>query len=179
MVKNGIVNPENQELCRYGIQQIFTVLLNVAVTLSIALLMDMLLESILFMAAYIPLRSYAGGYHARTPLRCCVFSGAMVTVVLSIIRFIEFSVTACIVVCTVGALIIVLLAPVADANKLLDVVERKVYRRRSLIILMVEVFVIIVLVLLGVTYIALCLMMALVVLAIMLALGKVNQRMLK
>jgi hypothetical protein len=44
---------------------------------------------------------------------------------------------------------------------------------------MVEVFVIIVLVLLGVTYIALCLMMALVVLAIMLALGKVNQRMLK
>jgi accessory gene regulator B len=176
MVKNGIVNPENQELCRYGIQQIFMILLNVAVTLAIALLMNMLLESVLFMAAYIPLRRYAGGYHARTPLRCCVFSGGMTAIVLLAIRFIEFSVVACLAMLVGAALTIVLLAPVADANKPLDKVERKVYRRRTLIILSVELLIAVGFVALGTADIAVCMVFALAILGIMLMLGVANNR---
>jgi accessory gene regulator B len=176
MVKNGIVSPSNQELCRYGIQQIFMTLLNVSVTLAIALLMNMLAESVLFMAAYISLRRYAGGYHSRTPLRCCVFSGVMMAVVLSAIRFIEFSAVVCLVVAAISAVVIVLLSPVADANKPLDEVERKVYRRRALIILSVELLIVVGLIASGLADIAACMVLALAALGIMLMLGEINNR---
>jgi accessory gene regulator B len=176
MVKNGIVSPENQELCRYGIQQIFMTLLNVAVTLAIALLMNMLLESVLFMAAYIPLRRYAGGYHARKPLRCCVFSGIMVAIVLLAMSFIEFSVVVCLVIVAISAVVVVLLSPVADANKPLDEVERKVYRRRTLVILLGELLIVVGFIALGLADIAICMVLALAVLGIMLMLGVTNNR---
>ena len=41
-----------------------------------------------FILAYIPIRSYAGGYHASTQLRCYILSNAVVVAVLIAIRLV-------------------------------------------------------------------------------------------
>ena len=139
MVKNGVIPPENQGLCRYGINQLFTILLNIAVTLSIGLLMDMVLESVLFMAAYIPLRSYAGGYHAKTPQRCCVFSGVLMAVALLAMKYVFLTFYVVAGVWIVSGIIIAVVAPVEDKNKPLDEIEVKVYRKRAMLVWGIDV----------------------------------------
>lgn len=51
-----------------------TVLLNLISTIVIGVIASNVFESIAFFVFYIPLRSYAGGYHASTPRRCYFIS---------------------------------------------------------------------------------------------------------
>lgn len=51
-----------------------TVLINLISTIVIGVIAGNVFESIAFLVFYIPLRSYAGGYHASTPRRCYFIS---------------------------------------------------------------------------------------------------------
>ena len=52
-----MIPPEEKELYRFGVQQGLSIALNVVTTFVIGLVFQMVLESFLFLAAYIPLRS--------------------------------------------------------------------------------------------------------------------------
>ena len=72
-----IIQSSTKEVCAYGLRQIFSTILNAGTMLLIGFLMQMLIEAILFTVIYIPVRVYAGGYHASTPQRCWAFSAIM------------------------------------------------------------------------------------------------------
>ena len=139
MVEKGIIQSENEEICRYGVQQIFSILLNLSTMLSVALFIGMITESILFMAAYIPLRCYAGGYHAKTPLRCYIIFIFTIISVLLLMKYVELTIIVCIVLLIVSAILIFAFSPIEDKNKPLDEIEKKVYRRRAMVAWTVEV----------------------------------------
>lgn len=73
LVHSGVIKEEDAEIYIYGINQILTSVLSVSSALIIGLIFGVFPEIAVFMAAYIPLRSFAGGYHAKTPLSCYVF----------------------------------------------------------------------------------------------------------
>lgn len=75
LIKSDIVKAEDAKIYIYGINQILTYVINVFSALIIGAILGVFLEITVFMAAYIPLRSFAGGYHAKTPLRCYIFFG--------------------------------------------------------------------------------------------------------
>lgn len=179
MVKHGMVQADNREICRYGIQQIFTILLNMAVTLTIGILMGMVLESILFTAAYIPLRRYAGGFHAKTPRRCCVFSAVLIAAVLLGMKYITVTPYLMVGAWIVFGVIIALLSPIEDRNKPLDELEVKVYRRRAIAVFCVETALMIGLILLNLHRFALCVIWAVAVSCAMVVLGKIKNERLK
>lgn len=56
------------------INQIFVSVLDVSSALIIGWIFGVLLEFAVFMAAYIPLIAFAGGYHAKIPLKCYILS---------------------------------------------------------------------------------------------------------
>ena len=62
-VVRGTISEERFSICRYGIKQLFSVCLNLLTTLCIGMAFGLVWESVLFTAAYIPLRSFAGGLH--------------------------------------------------------------------------------------------------------------------
>ena len=84
---NNIIDDERYEICRYGINQLFSTILDFATILLIGFVFNMVLEGIIFTATYIPIRIYAGGYHAKTPQRCWLFSAIMLLIVLCIIKY--------------------------------------------------------------------------------------------
>lgn len=131
LVSAALIKPEDSSLYQYGLQQGLFMLLNFFTTVVVGLLFGMLWQSILFSLVYMPLRMNAGGYHARTPLRCYVFSTALIAAVLSVIRLVLHNKLICGIMAVAGAAIIFVLAPVGDANKPLDEIERKVYRKRA------------------------------------------------
>lgn len=132
---------EDKEIYRYGVQQAFNIALNVLTTIIIAALCGMIFPGILFLLCYIPLRSFCGGYHAKTHLRCYIYSVIMITGILLIAKHLTFNILSYEILLAMSFIVILFLAPVEDKNKLLDCDEKMVFRKRACIIASLEIFI--------------------------------------
>lgn len=131
--------PEDKEVYRYGIQQGLNLALNILTTIVIGVLCGMVYPSILFLVCYMPLRSFCGGYHAKTHLRCYIYSVIMITCILLVAKYFAFNIVLYEILVLISLIIILLLAPVEDEKKKLDNVEKRVFRKRAYIIAFLEV----------------------------------------
>lgn len=136
----GIIQEEDIDKCRYGLDMFISSALEVASILVIAAVMRNFLQALLFFASFIPLRVYAGGYHADTKLRCYfvslavygIFTIAMYVLPAKIYLAAALSATAFTVMMILSA------APVIHKNKSVNDAERKYYRKFSIRICLVE-----------------------------------------
>lgn len=120
----------------------FTTLLNIFTMLLIGFVMKMIIPAILYTFAYIPIRVYAGGYHASTPKRCWVFSAVMLFVVLGLLKCVILRYSHHLIVLSlISCVVIIILSPVADMNKPLNETEYQIYRLRAIVILIIEMLV--------------------------------------
>lgn len=174
IAQNGTIKAEDKELYKYGIQQGMMILLNLCTTLIIGAVFKMVWQSILFTAAYIPIRSYAGGYHSKTPQRCYIFSMLMIIAVLWGMKYFNNTYFICIALLVFASIIILLLSPVEDKNKPLDKLEKHVYKKRTLIILGIEILIILLFLVIDILSISFCMVIALFSLSIMLVLGRIK-----
>lgn len=131
MVQNEIVTGEDREIYVYGLNQGIMLLVNILTSLLLGFVFNKSIEVIVFLAAYIPLRSYAGGYHAKTPFKCYLISIVMILVIIFLTSINFWNELIIIAVTLISALVIAFLAPVEDANKPLDKMERKIYKERT------------------------------------------------
>lgn len=175
-VEKKAILSEEKELYRFGIQQGLSIVLNIITTFVIGLAFQMVIESFLFLIIYIPLRSYAGGIHAKTANRCYIFSSLMIIAVLSAIKFFPFGNLICSYLSVISGIIIFLLAPVETENKRLDDMERIVYRRRARLILGVEIIIQLLLSLLLSKKFVMCFSCAFVCLAVVMISGAVKNK---
>ena len=170
-VAKGIITNEEQDICTYGLRQGTIMFLNVLTTIIIALIFNVLWQCIVFLLAYILLRSYAGGYHAKTQFRCYLFSIAMMIIIAMLIKYIKLNNFTIIIFTLISSVVIFLLAPVADSNKPLDEKETHVYRKKSRLILLFEIFIICVFIRLKYREVSIAVMLSITVLAVALILG--------
>lgn len=174
LVENKIVNFEDKQLYEYGLHQGVVMILNIITTIGIGIIFGMIWQSILFMIVYIPLRIYSGGYHSKTQTRCYIFSIGLTIVALLLMKMIYWTNFLCISTTVISAMIILVLAPVEDSNKPLDTIELKVYKERTIMILIFDVYVLFIFILLGLFEISVCISVGLLVLSIMLLLGDIK-----
>lgn len=172
LVHSGVIKEEDAEIYIYGINQILTSVLNVSSALIIGLIFGVFTEVAIFMAAYIPLRSFAGGYHAITPLRCYVFSVIMLIVVSIGLKYLHIAEWIYYAVLVAATLVVLVLAPVEDRNKPLDEIEHKVYKRRTVIITAAELIIALLLKLLISDNLFIAIVYSFTVLSLMLIAGK-------
>ncbi|ENK1244527.1 accessory gene regulator B family protein [Clostridium botulinum] len=174
LIDGNIIESEDKDLYTYGFHQGFLIIFNILTAIAIGLLFKMVWESLVFLMAYIPLRSYTGGYHARTPLRCYMFSLIIIIMVLLGIKFIYWNSIICIIVTFCATSIIFALQPVEDENKPLDKKERVVYKKRTKSILLVLIGIGLVFWFFDNEQISITIIMALFVISFMLILGKIK-----
>lgn len=130
---------------------------------------------IVYAVLYIPLRSYAGGYHVGSALVCYLYSvGALVIIAkLSGLLFTTEG-SSLYIVFFISCLIIGILSPVEDSNKPLDAIEKKVYGRRVLVILLLYTGVFVISNLIGIVWFTWTLNMAVASTALLVALGNLK-----
>lgn len=138
-IKSSVIQEEDKDLYKYGVEQICNIILNILTTVVIGTLFGMILEILIFMFAYIPLRIYAGGFHAKTPFRCYLCSVAITVIALSVMKFIEFPYFICIIIVAASSTVILKVAPIEDKNKPLDSTEKIVFRKRTVLIWLAEI----------------------------------------
>ncbi|MGP1433628.1 MAG: accessory gene regulator ArgB-like protein [Peptoanaerobacter stomatis] len=134
IITNIIKSGESIEDCRevyvYGLTQLFRTLLNLFTTVIIGFCMGMLSESIVFVICLMLIRSYSGGYHSDSPIRCYLISVIAVIMALGSIKLSVWNEYSSVLVMVISNGILLLYAPIGHRNKPLEDIEVLVYKRR-------------------------------------------------
>lgn len=174
LITIGVVPSEEKELYKYGIRQGILMVINVLTAILIGFILGMVWQSMAFMLTYIPIRTYAGGYHASTQLRCYLSSTALMAAVLIAIKLIPWNGCICSFISFCAGMVIFWLAPVEDLNKPLKQIEKTIYKRRTWIILVLLLGVAFLFWFAGSKQISISIIMALDVVAVLLILGAIK-----
>lgn len=134
-----VISVEDYELYRYGVQNGCILLFNLLSALAIGFLCRMPIECCIFLLAFIPLRTFTGGYHAKTAVQCYIYSMLIIIGILLGLRYLRIPIWIYMSLSGFGIFTAMILAPVEDKNKPLDSIEKSVYRKRALLILMIEI----------------------------------------
>jgi len=138
MVRNNVVREEERDIYDYGIDQIVFTGLTTLSMIGIGIISKSLWTIFIFSLFYMILRVYAGGYHADTQLKCFVLSNVMIVVVIAIEKYIPISTIFQVSAVILSSIMIAWLGPVDTVTKRLDDLERSIYKKRMLIIMIIE-----------------------------------------
>jgi accessory gene regulator B len=132
LISVGIVKAEDFDIYQFGIENTILKLIHMVSYIVLGLILGRLPELIIFLAAFIPLREYSGGFHAKTPLRCYIVSCITVFTVLLILRFsptdmMNYSIP----IALVGSFLLFLVIPVEAKDKPLDDSEKIYYKSKG------------------------------------------------
>ena len=147
MVEREIVKKDDKEIIIYGINTGVEIIINIVTTIILGSVFRLIFESIMFLISFSAIRIYAGGYHAKTALRCYFMSSATIAVILSIVKFtpIEYIVSISIILLLLSTATIIRYAPVETSNKPLDEKEQKHYHRKTIQNMVIEYCIILIL----------------------------------
>ena len=132
--KDGLVNDSNREIITFGIIKIISTSVMLLFTVCVSLLMGDFLVGILFELCFIMLRRYAGGYHAETQRKCLIMTYLSTLLCVAIIFFLPVNPIFQEIMVALFNICIILKAPVESKNKPLNAVEKKVYKRKAIVI---------------------------------------------
>lgn len=143
----GVIQSDDIDKCKYGIDLFISSFLEIFSILIIAVFGGNFIETVLLFVFFIPLRIYAGGYHADTKMKCYLISLMMYGFSYVIASISPCKIYSVIDVCgTVFSLIVVLIkAPIIHDNKRVNDIERKNYRKISIEICLLETMIILLL----------------------------------
>lgn len=148
IISYGIAKESDRELYEYSfliLLEQFSVWVSILCT---AFIFGILWETVFYMVLFIPMRIYAGGYHARTFIFCYCISVGIFLAFAIIQHYITISRWFASIIILFSAVVMSLLAPMADSNKPISTLEESLFtsRIRSLIFLelLIAVFVLII-----------------------------------
>lgn len=132
-----VIEEEDLELYQYGIRNGIMMLVNWMGMIIAGICFGDVLEMLAFAVAYFFLRSYAGGLHMSTHKRCFLFSVPVYLLCAWGICNMSISFYCLIGILLVAIVVLLVIAPVEDENKPLDTVEKTVYKKMTMGIVMI------------------------------------------
>ena len=140
LLNNSVIDKENRDSCAYGLEIMLTSVGEFLFILLISIFFKRFFETIVYFLAFIPLRVYAGGYHANGRVRCFAILIAVFAVFLTLLNVIPQSLYIYIAVATtvINLVCVMCFAPIENVNKPLNNTEKKYYKKISNIIVFVE-----------------------------------------
>lgn len=174
LIYKNVIDNDNLEIYQYGLGQIFSTTLNILTTLLLGIIFGEIYQSLIFVFAFMILRTYSGGYHAKTPIRCYFLTTISIAAGLSAMKFIVINRFIYLGLLILSSLIIITLSPIGTANKPLDEIEKIIYRKKTIIVWSVETCVAIVFIILDITEIHIAITLAQVIISIALIFGNLQ-----
>ena len=136
--KQGRLGEDNRKLYVYAYNLFISRVLIYMILLLAGLLLGNLKEMAVFLLGFIPLRQYTGGIHLDGARNCIALSCILICLSGQYLKYYP-QITALIFLGWIVAVcIIISLAPVGCSNKKLDFIEKRIYKRRSRIVLGIE-----------------------------------------
>jgi accessory gene regulator B len=128
----------NFDLYEYAVYIILSSAFHIITVIALGLCFNLLVESLVFYFSFIAIRKFAGGYHAKTPVRCYAFSVISSIIMLCLIKYANsvgniFTYLLIIfeLLCVV---LIILMSPLDTENNPLNSYEKKWYKTLAVLI---------------------------------------------
>ncbi len=145
-IKNNCIKKSEKTTYEYAYTILIEECINIVIAFTIAIAFGNTMLVFFFLCSYIPLRRFAGGYHADDGFICGIVSSILIIILcllskLGVDNLIQKGKYMILIICQVC---IFTLAPVDTANKRLDEYERQKNRKivaKILIVQMISVFV--------------------------------------
>lgn len=134
-VEKQVVKKEDEEVYAYGMELMYSSILNIAVAVIIAIVTNTVFPTSAFLIIFIVLRQYIGGYHAKTHLGCMFIFSVLLCCFTGISKHIPEQWETWISMLSVISSIILILrfAPAEHPNKPLSEKEKLRLRKRGII----------------------------------------------
>lgn len=138
LASNDIIETDEMEAYTYGLELLIPKVILYAAILIVSLITDTFWASVTFVVLLMCLRRYAGGFHCKTAETCLLFSFLIYLLALLGYEFVQYIPNiACGISSFVSAVIVLIFAPIEDANRPLDESEKVLYRQKAMIVLTV------------------------------------------
>lgn len=136
---NEIISKEEKEIYVYGLHLIFSSVIGIAIILALGVLLNNLVNTVLFLSAFISVRMYSGGYHANSYIKCNMTLITIYLITMAAVNFIprEIIGTSSAVLIALTIYIISKYAPVDNENKKLTKKQKVKNKRITLFLLSV------------------------------------------
>lgn len=128
-LSEGIDSEYERGMIRYGVEIIFLKTIFIVSALIMGVVLNKMDYVIVFLMAFIPLRSLVGGYHAETRLKCFIESNIMIFVSLGLSEFFDSNKNyqnIIYIVMLLCLLFILFCTPVESKNKKLSYEQKKI-----------------------------------------------------
>lgn len=139
LINAELILEEDAEIYSYGFFQFCMMLLNIVTTVFLSIIFQLLVPCIVLNMVFIPLRMNAGGHHADSPLKCYINSTIMIASLLAIIKWITVYPVISVIMVLISCIVNIAFAPVESENNPLDETEKSIYRKRTILILIIEI----------------------------------------
>jgi accessory gene regulator B len=149
---NGAIKDKDHDLYLYAFHALISYTCSFATMFVIASLMHRLIESVLFIFFFYPLRIYAGGFHEKTELRCYIISTIMFVgmILIDIVGVPGIPILENFILLVLSVTSVFMKAPVESEKKPLGQGELRKYKRMARIICIIETCIIVTAAALGV-----------------------------
>lgn len=139
LTRAEIISEADWVIYYFGLYEGIIFTLNILLTIIIASVLESFWQGIMFILTFFPLRRFAGGFHAKTRMRCFWVSLLIVILAMNEIKIINslfFSYKVLVLILSTAC--ILFLAPVQTERKMLNDIEIGIYRKKLISVISVE-----------------------------------------
>lgn len=86
LIKNKIIEIEEREVYIYGLEALLLNVTNIITALIISVLSNSIGHFIVFLTVFVPLRIFAGGFHAKSSARCYTYTTLIYGVTVLLVK---------------------------------------------------------------------------------------------
>jgi accessory gene regulator B len=140
---NKIVHEENTDIYSYACELMLNFLCNIILTVVISLLLNRILEGLLFFISFVAIRHFTGGFHANKHWKCIAASALVLTIVLLLIPAITVNFNISFVISCAAGVLLIIFSPVGHKNKPVELNNRLRDKAKIFVILIMFIVLII------------------------------------
>ena len=140
LVQNNIISADRAEQCQYGLELMLSSVVEILFVIVLSAFYGNFVQTLVFFVGFIPLRIYAGGYHADTRLRCFLILVAIYILFTVLLHILPVEIYQYIIYgATIFTIIIAfIMAPLVHDRKTMNDKEIKTFRKIALYICFCE-----------------------------------------
>lgn len=174
IIGKGIVAESEEKIYLYGFQMGLELISNLIVSILIAMKMDMLPQAAIFFIVFIPIRSYAGGFHFEKYLHCFILSVITYVGVLELSKILTIVGEIHVVMDAALLILVWYLFPVQNVRRMIDEDEKRYFSKKLQQILVADFVLIVVLLVLKKENLLAVVRLTLVLIVITMVAGKIK-----
>lgn len=134
LYRKNIIDEDKKEIYQYGYEVLISGLTGFAIVMILGAIMKCFMESILFLAVFVPIRQLTGGYHADSYLKCNIVFTVLFLIVILATEAMLTTILFVYIFILVGVFVLAVyeFAPMENPNKPLDEGQKLLNRKIAL-----------------------------------------------